>query len=111
MTTQCFLSQNIQVHTLKATGSPDEAAVNYVVPQPNGFENLGSFVALKCRNAHFCHDLKHAFGHTLAVAGNEVVVGLGDRIGEFPISSGIASAARPPCCWSACGLKYSDSWS
>ena len=64
-----------EANALNAAWRTREAAVNDFFCQPHRFKDLGALVTLQGRDPHFGHYLKHAFGDTLAIAGNNLFIG------------------------------------
>ncbi len=74
MSAQRFFGEHIKRHTLNAAGGTDEALVDDFVSEPDRFEDLRTFVTLQRADAHLGHHFQHAFGDTLAVSRDDLVV-------------------------------------
>ncbi len=70
-----LLGKYFEANALNAAWRTREAAVNDFFCQPHRFKDLGALVTLQGRDPHFGHYLKHAFGDTLAIAGNNLFIG------------------------------------
>ena len=74
MTSQYFLGQYLEAHTLKTAGGVRKAQRDYFIMKPNRLEDLGTFIGLQCRDSHLAHDFQHAFTDSLLVQGHNFVV-------------------------------------
>ena len=74
MAAQRFLGEHIQVDTLDAAGRPLETALDHLLAQADGLENLRPLVRLQGRDADLGHDLEHAIDHALAIIGDDGIV-------------------------------------
>ena len=63
-----FMSNLVQPHAFDDALGTGEEAVNELVGQPHGFEDLGAAVGLIGGNAHLGHHLENALGDGLGVA-------------------------------------------
>ena len=77
---------DVKTDSLDPARSPGEAAVDDLVPEPHGLENLRALVALKRRDAHLRHDLEHSLGDALGVGDDN------DRVRVLEIEEVIATS-------------------
>ena len=68
MTSQYFLGQYLEAHTLKTAGGVRKAQRDYFIMKPNRLEDLGTFIGLQCRDSHLAHDLEHALGNAFTIS-------------------------------------------
>jgi hypothetical protein len=68
-----FLGEDIEAAALDPAAGSFEAAIDDIVLQSEGFEDLGTFVASQGADAHFGHDLEHPFGDRFAVLSHDFV--------------------------------------
>jgi hypothetical protein len=69
-----LFGEHVEADALHAAGGADEGALDHVVGQADGLEDLRALVGLQGRDAHLGHDLEHALGDAFAVGVDHVVV-------------------------------------
>ena len=62
--------QRGEVDALHAAGCADEAALDYLIGQTHGFEDLRTLIGLQRRDTHLGHNLQHALAHAFLVRGH-----------------------------------------